>query len=234
MTTRRLRASPPHAVSNATSPRFVEATGLRHRGRALRLVVRVRRAPARRLPRHARRRQAPWWRQVDGAAGAIPRGRSPTLEDRGDHPVVHVSWNDAVAYCAWAGDAAADRGRVGVRRARRARRAAVPVGRRARAGRRAPHERLAGRLPRATTRAADGFFGTAPVDAFPPNGFGLHNMTGNVWEWCADWFSRDFHTRDAHATRRGPRRARIARRAAARTSATRRTAVATGSPAATR
>ena len=57
---------------------------------------------------------------------------------------------------------------------------------------------------------ADGFYGTCPVDAFPPNGYGLHNMTGNVWEWCADWFSPDFHTRDRRTNPQGPRRARTA------------------------
>jgi sulfatase modifying factor 1 len=53
---------------------------------------------------------------------------------------------------------------------------------------------------------ADGFYGTCPVDAFPPNGFGLHNTTGNVWEWCADWFHPAFHTRDTRTNPHGPPR----------------------------
>jgi len=62
-----------------------------------------------------------------------------------------------------------------------------------------------GSFPRENTRA-DGFFGTCPVDAFEPNSYGLYNTTGNVWEWCADWFSPDFHTRDTRTNPAGPRR----------------------------
>ena len=62
-----------------------------------------------------------------------------------------------------------------------------------------------GTFPAENTEA-DGFYGSCPVEEFPPNGFGLHNTTGNVWEWCADWFHSDFHTRDTRTTPRGPRR----------------------------
>jgi formylglycine-generating enzyme len=62
-----------------------------------------------------------------------------------------------------------------------------------------------GTFPAENSRA-DGFYGTCPVDAFAPNGFGLHNMTGNVWEWCSDWFHPQFHTRDTRTNPHGPPR----------------------------
>ena len=197
----------PHAVTNAEFARFVEATGY---------VTEAERFGwsfvfAGSCPTTSRRRAAsstaPWWRQVYGALVEPPRGAAlDRSRGASAHPVVHVSWNDAVAYCAWAGarlpsEAEWEYAARGGRRGR-----ALPVGGRARAGRRAPHERLAGRLPRRATRCDDGFLGTCPVDSFAPNGFGLYNTTGNVWEWCADWFSRDFHTRDTRTNPAGPRR----------------------------
>ena len=134
--------------------------------------------------------QAPWWRQVYGADWRHPEGPTSSLTERMDHPVVHVSWNDAAAYCRWAGrrlpteaewECAA---RGGLAQARYA------WGDELAPGGRWMCNIWQGTFPTDNT-LADGHLGTAPVDAFDPNGFGLHNVAGNVWEWCADWFSAD-------------------------------------------
>jgi formylglycine-generating enzyme len=142
--------------------------------------------------------QAPWWRQVFGADWRHPEGPASSVEDRMDHPVVHVAFTDALAYCAWAGvrlpteaewEYAA---RGGLRQAR------FPWGNELTPGGRHRCNIWQGTFPSHNTRD-DGYLGTAPVDAYEPNGFGLHNVAGNVWEWCADWFHTGFH-------RNGPRR----------------------------
>jgi formylglycine-generating enzyme required for sulfatase activity len=135
---------------------------------------------------------APWWIGVEGADWRHPEGPGTSIGSRPNHPVVHVSWNDANAYCDWRGvrlpteaewEYAARGGLVQKRYAWGD--DLTPNGR---------HRCniWQGRFPQENT-GEDGFAGTAPVKSFTPNGFGLYNMSGNVWEWCADWFSRDFH-----------------------------------------
>ena len=131
--------------------------------------------------------EAPWWRQVPGARWDRPEGPWSTIDDRGDHPVVHVSWVDARAYCRWAGCRLpteaeweyASRGGLEQQR--------FPWGNDLTPGGEHRMNVFQGTFPEHNT-AADGYAGTAPADAFPPNGYGLHNTTGNVWEWTADRF----------------------------------------------
>ena len=139
---------------------------------------------------------APWWRQVEGAYWLHPEGPQSDLEGRGDHPVVHVSWNDAQAYCDWAGkrlpmeaewEYAARGGLEGK---------VFPWGDEIEPGGAHRMNVWQGVFPSENT-CADGWYGTCPVDAYEPNGFGLHNATGNVWEWCSDLFRPDLPNRCA-------------------------------------
>lgn len=129
----------------------------------------------------------PWWRQVARADWAHPEGPGSGIADRMDHPVVHVSWWDAQAFAAFTGtrlptEAEWEHAARGGLRHRR-----FPWGDEPEPGGEHRHNVWQGRFPMENT-GADGHVGTAPAASFPPNAYGLHNMTGNVWEWVADWF----------------------------------------------
>lgn len=140
---------------------------------------------------------APWWRQVEGADWRHPHGPQSSLAGMMDHPAVHVSWNDAQAYCSWAGKRLPTEAeweyaaRGGLEQAR------FPWGDVLTPDGVHMCNIWQGTFPSKNT-LEDGFLGTAPVGTYPANGFGLHDVAGNVWEWCGDWFSPDAH-------RHGPR-----------------------------
>jgi formylglycine-generating enzyme len=148
---------------------------------------------------------AEWWRQVHGAEWRHPEGPGSDVDARSEHPVVHVSWHDAAAYCRWTAtrlpteaewERAARGGRAG---------AAFPWGDDLEPGGEHRMNVFQGRFPDANT-GADGYLGTAPVTAFAANDLGLHNTTGNVWEWCADWFDTEYYARAASRDPSGPPR----------------------------
>jgi sulfatase modifying factor 1 len=134
----------------------------------------------------------PWWLSVDGAHWAAPEGPGSSIATRMDHPVIHLSWFDASAYCHWSGtrlpteaewECAARGGLEGNRYA---------WGNSLEPGGEHRCNIWQGSFPDQNT-AADGYRATAPVNAFEPNGSGLYNVCGNVWEWCEDWFTPNYH-----------------------------------------
>ena len=135
---------------------------------------------------------APWWRQVFGADWRHPDGPHSDIAAKASLPVVHVSHNDALAFCRWAGkrlpteaewEKAARGGLIGAR---------FPWGNDETPNGEHRCNVWQGTFP-SDNACGDGFYGLAPVDAFPPNGFGLHNIVGNCWQWCADWFDDGIH-----------------------------------------
>jgi sulfatase modifying factor 1 len=139
-----------------------------------------------------------WWRYVKGASWKHPEGPSSDLTGRGNHPVVQVAWEDAAAYAKWAGKRLPTEAefefaaRGGLDRQR------YVWGREFRPGGKYQANTFQGHFPDTNT-AEDGYAGTAPVGAFPANGYGLYDMAGNVWEWCADWYRADYYKQIAQS-----------------------------------
>eukprot|EP00049_Salpingoeca_infusionum_P009276 m.153431 g.153431 ORF g.153431 m.153431 type:complete len:414 (+) comp14290_c0_seq2:88-1329(+) len=158
---------------------------------------------------------APWWLPVEGASWKHPEGPDTDLQGRMDHPVIHVSWNDAMAFCKWSRKGGrlpteaewefAARGGLENRTFPWGNKmmpkeqyfmntwqseAEVPLDSNA-----FKHSFLptkdAYQFYSARNTKEDGFESTAPVDSYPPNKYGLHNTVGNVWEWTADWHTTD-------------------------------------------
>ncbi|CAI9407838.1 formylglycine-generating enzyme family protein [Aestuariimicrobium sp. T2.26MG-19.2B] len=196
-----------HTVTNDQFAQFVEATGFvteaERYGWSFVFADLVH-PTARAHVLEGRVPSAGWWRGVRGALWSVPFGPGSDLEGLGDHPVVHVSFNDALAYCAWVGgrlptEAEWEKAARGGLEHQR-----FPWGAELEPGGEHRMNVWQGEFPDHNTRA-DGWFATAPVNSYRPNGYGLYCTSGNVWEWTADWFSPSWHRPDRPQTRLNPR-----------------------------
>jgi formylglycine-generating enzyme required for sulfatase activity len=134
-----------------------------------------------------------WWSYVPGADWRHPEGPGSDIKDRNKHPVVQVAYDDTVAYCRWLGGRLpteaefefASRGGLDRKR--------YDWGDELMPSGKHMANTFQGHFPEHNT-AEDGYAGTAPVGSFPANGYGLFDMSGNVWEWVSDWYRPDYYT----------------------------------------
>ena len=137
----------------------------------------------------------PWWMGVNGADWLHPLGPNSSIAEILDHPVVHISWNDANSFAQWSGkrlpteaewEKAARGGNEN---------SIYPWGDELNLDGEFACNIWQGEFPDFNS-GDDGYIGTAPVYSFAPNGYGLYNVCGNVWEWCMDWWSDNSHYRN--------------------------------------
>ena len=133
-----------------------------------------------------------WWSYVKGADWRHPQGPASSINGLERHPVVHVAYEDAEAYAKWAGKRLpteaefeyAERGGLD--------RKPYAWGSKFTPGGKYMANTFQGHFPDKNT-AADGHAGTSPVGSYKPNGYGLYDMSGNVWEWTSDWYRPDYY-----------------------------------------
>lgn len=194
----------PTPVTNAQFSRFVKSTGWVTEAEELGVsaVFHLAFQGSRQDVLH-RVAAAPWWLAVRGADWRHPGGPGSDIIHRQNHPVVHVTWNDAQAYCAWAGKVLPTESqweyaaRGGLAEAR------FPWGDELTRRGSWRCNIWQGTFPVQNTEE-DGHLTTAPVKTFAPNGYGLYQTSGNVWEWCEDRFAADYYARSPRVDPPGP------------------------------
>ena len=133
-----------------------------------------------------------WWSYVKGANWRHPEGPKSTLKDRGNYPVVHIAYQDALAYAKWAGKRLPTEAEFEYAQRGGLERKPYAWGDELNPGGKFMANTFQGHFPEKNTKE-DGHERAAPVASFPPNNYGLYDMAGNVWEWTSDWYRHDYY-----------------------------------------
>ncbi len=147
--------------------------------------------------------QIPWFKDVKRACWRHPEGPGSDLKGRENHPVVHICYLDALVYCKWAGKRLPTEAEWEFAARGGLDRKDFYWG-----DEQFPEDKCManiwdGNFPTTNTKE-DGYVGTAPVGSFPANRFGLHDMSGNVWEWCSDWYQPGYPVLGPQINPQGP------------------------------
>ena len=133
-----------------------------------------------------------WWNYVKGANWRHPEGPQSSIKDRENYPVVHIAYEDALAYAKWAGKRLPTEAEFEFAQRGGLERKSYAWGDELKAGGKFMANTFQGHFPDKNTKE-DGYERAAPVASFPPNGYGLYDMAGNVWEWTSDWYRHDYY-----------------------------------------
>ena len=133
-----------------------------------------------------------WWSYINGANWRHPEGAQSTIKDRGKYPVVHIAYQDALAYAKWADKRLPTEAEFEFAQRGGLDRKPYAWGEELRPGGKFMANTFQGHFPDKAV-VEDGFERAAPVASFPPNGYGLYEMAGNVWEWTSDWYRQDYY-----------------------------------------